>query len=593
MGIKTGRMSHIDIPKMSDKFVFDTSSTASDLGKKFKEARCEEIQSKAKDRISLTVLANFSTQYLVNSIYTSLLFNGVSPDIYEAPFDQWEFELINSESETYKRKSDYTLLMLSSTRLIYDRSSPVSRFVSHLKSLLTRYKEQSKSEVILVLPESIREGFDQTSFFYRLVRTYRNELQSELAGMVHFVDIDPLIMEFGLQKWHPSKFLISAKFCCHPNCFPLYGNYLVSFILSLIRRPTRLVIVDLDDTLWGGVVGDVGWEAVGLDKNAEGYSYLMLQNYLLSLRDAGVLLATCSKNTLEIAKKVFDKRKEMILKFDDFVAHEINWDPKSVNVQRILRSLNLTSAGVMFLDDSKFEREEVKSNLPDMLVPELPENVESWCEFLSRSGHLTIAKVNEEDSQKTAMYFAEKQRKEDEGRHIDYLEFLRSLNLTITPEKVTPDNFDRVFELIHKTNQFNLTTRRLTRGELEEFASSEDSYCYCYRLKDIYSDYGIISVFIAQKTLEYWEINTWLMSCRAIGRGVENFVFNHFISVMLSSEDTVIGRYIASGKNKLVADLLVKMGFTQDEITGVPTFTVGRCKNPIADYIVSQSNSIL
>ncbi|MBS4096035.1 MAG: HAD-IIIC family phosphatase [Sulfuricella sp.] len=571
---------------MINKFIFSTSSTASELGKKFKEARSEDLQSRAKTKISVTVLANFSTQYLVNSIYTSLVFNGISPNIYEAPFDQWEFELNNQESETYRCGADYTLLLLSSTRIVFDRNKSASEFAIVLKDLLERYKEKSRSEIVLVLPESLREGFDQTSFFYRSVSTFRKELQRELENIVHIVDINPLIMEFGFAKWHPSKYLMSAKLCCHPNCFPLYGNYLASFIESLVRRPTRLVITDLDNTLWQGVVGDLGWEGVGLDRDSTGYPYLMLQNYLLSLKEAGVLLAICSKNSFELAKKVFDNRREMVLKFDDFVAYEINWEPKSENIQKILTELNLTSTGVLFLDDAKFEREEVKSNLPEVIVPELPENAEIWCEYLSCSGYLTVGKINKEDSKKSSMYIAERQRKEEAGKHADYSVFLKNLNLAITPEKVTASNFDRVFELIHKTNQFNLTTKRLTRGELEGAATRENSFCYCYRLKDKYSDYGIISVFIAEKTSKDWEIDNWLMSCRTIGRGVENFVFNHFLSMMLSDGDIVTGKYVASDKNNLVATLLGKMGFSEDVKTGVCTFTVGRCRNPAANYII-------
>ena len=392
-------------------------------------------------------------------------------------------------------------------------------------------------------------------------------------------------MEFGFERWHSSKFLVSAKLCCHPNCFPLYGNYLSSFLQSLLRRPTRLIITDLDNTLWDGVVGELGWEGVGFDQNSKGYSYLMLQNYLLSLKEAGVLLAICSKNSFEVAKKVFDNRREMILKFDDFVAHEINWDPKSENIKKILSDLNLTATGVMFIDDSKFEREDVKNNLPEVIVPELSEDAENWCEFLSKSGYLTIGRVNEEDLTKSSMYFAEKQRKEDAETFSDYSCFLKKLKLIITPEKVSSSNFDRVFELIHKTNQFNLTTKRLTWKELERFASHDDCFCYCYSLKDKYSDYGIISVFIAEKISNDWKINSWLMSCRAMGRGVENAVFNHFLSVMLTEGETVFGEYVETEKNKPISDLLEKMGFTENSQNSTCSFTVGKNKNPKEEYI--------
>lgn len=567
------------------RYIFTTSSTASDLSKKLKDAKSAKLQTGANTKISVTVLANFSTQFLVNSLYTSLIFNGIAPDIYESAFDQWEFELNNPESETNRRSSDYTLLMLSSTRLILNNGKDPHAFAAYLKDLLLRYKEKCRGEIILVLPESIREGFDQTSFFYEWVASFRTELQQELDGIVHFVDIDPLIMEFGFEKWHPSKFLMSAKLCCHPNCFPLYGNYLSNFIQSLLRRPTRLVITDLDNTLWHGIVGEVGCDGVVLDQDGKGYPHLMLQSYLLSLKESGVLLAICSKNSFEVAKEVFDKRREMILKFDDFVAYEISWEPKSQGIKKILRDLNLTETGVMFLDDSKFEREDVKNNLPEIVVPDLPENIEVWCEFLSKTGNLTIAKVNEEDLKKSSMYSAERKRKEDAGSHTDYISFLENLNLVITPERVSATNFDRVLELIHKTNQFNLTTKRLTASELESLSARDDYFCYCYNLKDKYSDYGIIAVFIAEKMPGNWKINTWLMSCRAMGRGVENSVFEHFLSTALTESETVFGEYVATEKNKPVSGLLGEMGFVLGLKNGCNSFTVGKDNNPKAEYV--------
>lgn len=564
---------------MSEKYIFSTSSTVSDLNKKLIQAKGNDLQSRAKTKISITVLSNVSTQYLVNSLYTSLIFNEILPDIYESSFDQWEFELNNPESETHRNSSDYILLVLSSTRLITSHYNNAHEFAVYFKKLIINFKEKNRGEIIITLPESIRAGFDHTSYFYQFVKSFRNELQSELENIVQFIDIDPLIMEFGFEKWNSSKFLVSAKLCCHPNCFPLYGNYLSCFIQSLLKRPTRLVITDLDNTLWDGIVGDLGWEGIGLDKDANGYPHIMLQKYLLSLKESGVLLAISSKNSLEEVKKVFDNRREMILTFDDFIAHEINWAPKSENIKRILNQLNLTTTGILFLDDTKFEREEVKNSLPEMIVPELPENVEEWCEFLSKSGYLSIGKVNKEDLNKSRMYHAEKKRKEDAEKYTDYSDFLKNLNLVISPEKVSSSNFDRVLELIHKTNQFNLTTKRLSVAELERFSLLDNCFCYCYSLKDKYSDYGIISVFIAERISANWEINTWLMSCRAMGRGVEYSVFNHFITTCLTDGEIVFGEYIPTGKNKPIENLLKIIGFTQVPESGNFLFTCIKNKN--------------
>ena len=571
---------------MLEDNLFSTESTVADLAKKFRLAKDRNMHAEANSNISITVLANFSTQYLVNALYASLVYKNISPDIYESPFNQWEFELNNTESETNKRKSDFTILLLSSTRLLLDRRAMDTKaFVRHLDKLLTHYKEKSSGKVVMVLPESVREGFDQTSVFFNWVKELRLELQETLGEKCCIIDIHPLIMEFGFEKWHSPKFLINSKFCCHPNCYPLYGRYLADFVQSSIVRPVKLIITDLDNMLWRGVVGDLGWENVGLDQDADGYPYLMLQRYLQGLRESGVLLATCSKNSLEVAKQVFENRREMILKFNDFVAHEINWNPKSQNIRNILDNLNLTQTGILFLDDSKFEREEVRSNLTDLIIPELPENPERWCEFLSKSGMFNIGTISQEDINKSEMYFAEKRRKEDAAEYTDYSSFLKNLQLTVQPEKVSLNNIDRVFELIHKTNQFNLTDRRLGFVELKELIRDENNYCYCHRLRDKYSDYGIISVFIAEKLPDSWKINTWLMSCRAMGRGVENAVFEHFLCSGLILGETIYGEYIKTDKNKPISDLLDIMGFSRNPQDSSYIFTLGKDTNPKTDYI--------
>jgi FkbH-like protein len=570
---------------MNGRFIFSTVSTVSDLSKKMKEAKSKERLLAAKTRVSLTILANFSTQYLVQSLYTSLVFNGINPDIFEAPYDQWEFELGNPESETYKRNADVLILALSSTRLVLERDKTVTDLCARIKRVLVRYKQASRSEVLLVLPESLREGFDPTSVFHRFVATVRMQLREALGSVVHLVHIDPLIMEFGFERWHSTKFLISAKLCCHPNCFPLYGDYLSCFVQSLIKNPVKLIVVDLDNTLWQGEVGEVGWEGVGLDKEGGGYPHLMLQKYLLELKRSGVLLAICSKNSRTVVKSVFDNRPEMILSFDDFVASEINWNPKSEGIRNILTQLNLTTDGVQFLDDSRFEREEVRAQFPELIVPELQENKETWCDDLSKTGFFTVSKDAGKGETRSMLYSIESQRIEESKKHANYSEFLKSLNLELFPRKVGPENFDRVFELIHKSNQFNLTSRRLSRAELSGLASNENVFCFCYGLKDRYSDYGIISVFIAERIDSSWEINTWLMSCRAMGRGVEMAVFDHFLRHRLQANQTIVGEYRPTEKNKPVSDLLPKIGFSENNPGGTWVFVVGKDTHRKAEYI--------
>jgi FkbH-like protein len=570
---------------MNDRLLFSTASTVKDLSRQLKKAQSAESLARTQTNVSISLLANFSTQYMSSAIFTSLVMSGIKPDIFEASYDQWEFELNNPDSETNRRGSDFVVVALSSTRLILDPQNSSVALSERISASLIAYKHQSRrGELILVLPEILREGFDQTSHFCNFVRDMKLRLREKLEGEVHLVDIDPLIAEFGFERWDSKKFFISAKFCCHPNCYPLYGAYISGFLQCLIRAPVRLIIVDLDNTLWRGNVGDLGWEGIGLDKETGAYPYLLLQKYLVELKKSGVLLAVCSKNSPEIAEGVFANRPEMLLEMNDFVAREINWDPKSLNIRRILSGLNITTTGVAFLDDSRFEREEVRAVFPDLVIPELPESAEDWCVYLSKSGWFTQGKSALEAADNSGHYHAESWRNEDAKKYECYSDFLLNLDLILSPRRICEDNFDRVFELIHKTNQFNLTSRRLSRRELSDFVANQSNFCYCYGLKDRFGDYGIISVFIAEYTGSDWKIRIWLLSCRAMGRGVEHAVFDHFVSRTDNKNLVISGTYRPTNKNQVVSDLLERLGFERQ--TGETyNFTIGVHKNLRADHI--------
>jgi FkbH-like protein len=545
--------------------LFNAKSTVKDLSKNYDDKLEISLKKDVYTKVSIAVLGNFSTQYLVKAISLSLEANMIYPEIYESGFDQWEFDLRNIDSEIHKRKPDYLVITLSSQFLINCAGNRPNEFVANLKHLIEAYKERCKGDVILTIPESMREGYDQSSPFYSFVNELQLEFQKQLTDLVLLVDLDSLIMEFGMSSWYPEKYLHLGKFSCHPNCYPMMGNRIANAIISLIKRPIRLIVVDLDNTLWGGVVGDDGWENVDLSVDSVGYFHLMLQRYLLSLKNSGVLLAISSKNSHEVAKKVFDNRPEMVLKFDDFICTEINWGPKSESVSRILKKLNLTETGIMFLDDSAFEREEVRSQHENIIIPDLSSNVQNWCYLLSKSGYFSISKISTDDVNKSTQYLVELQRQEELSSSDNFDDFLKKLDLKLYASDVSDENFDRVFELIHKTNQFNLTTKRYSRTELQEILQDKNYICKCYRLQDKYSDYGIIGLFFLRSLSSQlsWEIDTWLMSCRAMGRGVERAIFGSFINTQIQIGSIVQAEYIKTPKNNPVSTLLESVGFTK------------------------------
>lgn len=377
-----------------------------------------------------------------------------------------------------------------------------------------------------------------------------------------FYDLDVLVREFGNSKWFDSRFFEIAKFPWHPNCNLAIGSALADVIWSIQLRPCKLVILDLDNTLWRGEVGELGWENVGLDHNEDGFSFLMLQRMLLDLRNNGVLLALSSKNTYKNVVEVFEKRSEMILKISDFVAKEVNWGPKHKAVSNILSKLNLTDKGVIFIDDSPSERSEVKDYFPNIIVPDLPTNHADWTYYLAASKIFSLGKIKQEDLARNDMYRSEEERLELSKTFQSYAEFLEKLELQVTLEILNDTKLDRVYELLLKTNQFNLNGNLCTRLELDNFLTSPEHKVLAFRLKDRFGDYGIISVLILNRTdLHNWEIFNWVMSCRALSRKVEHQIIEIAVKELVGEGNQLNAEFTPTGRNGVVSGLLEELNF--------------------------------
>jgi FkbH-like protein len=382
-----------------------------------------------------------------------------------------------------------------------------------------------------------------------------------------------------------------SKIPHHPNLTPAVAASLADFIWSLELRPTRLVITDLDNTLWAGEVAELGWDNVGLDAAGSGYPHLILQRYLLDLRAKGTLLAVASKNTEAVALEVFQRRREMLLRIEDFSAVAVNWQPKSSNIENILNELNLTSARVTFLDDSVLERTEVSSWFPDIYVPDLPESPEEWPYFLASSKMLSLGRTGGEDADRVAMYEQETERKKGAQNHASYDDFLRELQLTVTATPLSESNLARAGDLVKKTNQFNLTVMRSSESELKAIMNSPDHISYVYSLADKFGSYGNISVVILERSTVGWRIHTWVMSCRAMGRQVEYAVFRHIIGKLPEAEDVLYGAYVSSDKNTGLQGFLQSLGFT--EVPELPwlRFDVKTNANTVPGSVVALTES--
>ena len=325
----------------------------------------------------------------------------------------------------------------------------------------------------------------------------------------------------------------------------------------------KCLVLDLDNTLWGGIIGDDGMENIEIGhETPTAEAYTAFQQYVLGLKARGIILAVCSKNEEDVAKTGFD-HPDSVLHVDDFVSFRANWEPKNRNIQAIAEEINIGTDSLVFIDDNPAERQIVRDTMPEVAVPEVdPVDVFSYIRVIEGAGYFEPVTISEDDRKRNASYMENKQRRELAGAMESYDDFLKSLQMEAEIAPFRPMYFDRIAQLTNKSNQFNLTTRRYTRADIEQMAN-EPQYITLYgRLTDKFGDNGLVSVVIGEKMGDALHIHLWLMSCRVLKRGMEQMMLDALAECAAADGcKELIGYYYKTAKNKMVADLYATFGF--------------------------------
>lgn len=381
------------------------------------------------------------------------------------------------------------------------------------------------------------------------------------------VDVAGLAILAGQDAWHAGRYWHTAKMPFAPNCVPMYAHRLVTLLSALQGKSRRVLVLDLDNTLWGGVIGDDGLEGIVLGgANALGGAHAAIQKMALQYRARGVLLTIASKNTKEVALEAIRSHPEMVLREDDITAFEINWERKSNSIRAMSELLNLGLEAFVFIDDNPAERKEVRDALPMVAVPDLPRDPGDWIPVIQAAGYFEQLALSEEDVQRTEYYRGNLKRAALHSTVRDEGEFLQSLKMEMAIAPFDGAGRKRIAQLIAKSNQFNLTTRRYSEAEIADLQADPGALTMQVRLSDIFGDNGMISVLICRTGRAIWEIDTWLMSCRVLGRGVEQVLLARLVDEARRKGATALrGIYIPSPKNGIVADHYEKLGFTRAE----------------------------
>ena len=376
------------------------------------------------------------------------------------------------------------------------------------------------------------------------------------------VDIARAAHWIGLEHWDDPGRWHAAKLPFAPDALPLYADIVGRTLGALKGKARKCLVLDLDNTLWGGVIGDDGVEGIRLGQgSALGEAYLAIQRLALDLRRRGVILAVCSKNEDAAARLPFRDHPEMVLTEDHIAVFHANWTDKATNIRTIAQTLNIGLDSLVFLDDNPAEREMVRRELPMVAVPELPDDPALYPRALACAGYFETVSIVEEDRTRADTYRANAERQALASTS-DMAGYLASLDMDCEIRPFNAVGRGRITQLINKSNQFNLTTRRYTESEVAAVETDPNKCTMQIRLRDRFGDNGMISVIIFDKRGEIWEAETWLMSCRVLGRRVEEAALAYAASAAKrDGAHWLQGRYIPSDKNRMVAEHYGKLGF--------------------------------
>jgi FkbH-like protein len=389
------------------------------------------------------------------------------------------------------------------------------------------------------------------------------DLVREGGGDLLF-DVSALANSVGLIDWHDPVQWNLAKLPFAVDMIPLYAEHLARLIAAVRGKSRKCLVLDLDNTCWGGVIGDDGLAGIVLGQGgAIGEAFLEVQRTALALRDRGVILAVCSKNDDAVARTPFRDHPEMLLREEHVAAFFANWTDKATNLEAIAGELNIGLDALVFLDDNPAERAQVRQVLPQVAVPELPEDPSLYARTLLAGGYFEAIAFSDDDRQRAAQYQANQARESIRKSSRDLGSYLESLAMVATMRPFDDIGRARVTQLINKSNQFNLTTRRYTEAQVQALETDPTAVTLQVRLQDCFGDNGIVSVIIAHQKGDTLDIDTWLMSCRVLGRELEYAVLNQLAEqARRRGAARITGRFIASGRNEMVREHYAKLGFS-------------------------------
>lgn len=559
------------------------------LARSLRALKQVDLTKQVKDQASLPqyrlgLTSNGTLDHLKPVLEISALRHGVQLDVISGDFGQSAQEAMDPESAINMAIPDGVLIALDYRGLPFLESfssenitlkSSVIDYITTIVDGFTRHGIKTIFVQSIVPPPVLMLGsldrqhngslrFQIALFNEHLTRLCRDK------GWIMF-DTESIASFVGLERWHDPVSWHMAKLPFSPSYSPLYGEYFARLLAAVNGLSRKCLVLDLDNTLWGGVIGDDGIENIILGQGSPlGEAYIAIQKMALTLKQRGIILAVCSKNDEKIARQPFREHREMLLKESDIAVFIANWQPKSTNLELIAKKLNIGLDALVFLDDNPVERNQVRQTLSQVAVPELPNDPALFPFMLLNSGWFETIQLTQEDRTRAEQYQNEAQRMIVKESSPDIESYLRFLEMKAWLIPFDAQGRVRITQLINKTNQFNFTNRRYNEAQILAFEKASNFITLQIGLEDRFGDNGIISVVIAEQQDQILFIRNWVMSCRVFSRQVEHAVINEVVTLAGKHNiTTIVGEFIPTSRNGVIKNLFADLGFLKSEMDEV------------------------
>ena len=549
--------------------------------------KSKEITGVMDRKIRIGLLSSFTINGLKEILQVKSSERNISCIVYEAPYNQYSQEILNQESNLYKFLPDITFLIIDARSIFgeifrfpysisnSDREQFVEEKINEIKNLIDKFVEKTNSKLViskLSIPTFSPNGIFESKMeysFQNMVEDFNHKLTKNylISENVFAYDFEKFVTKNGENHIFDYSQFFFGDLKISMEYLPAFGQELMKYVIAYLGITKKCIVLDLDNTLWGGIIGEDGFNGIKLGPEPPGNAFMEFQRVLLSLHQRGIILAINSKNNFEDAIKVIKEHPYMVLKEEHFASMRINWKDKVTNMKELIQEINIGSDSLVFIDDDPINREFVKSIFPEILVVDISNDSSTYTSIIENIIDFSVLKITDEDKNRGKMYFKQKIITELEESTPDLQTFLSQLDLKISIKEVDEFTLPRVSQLILKTNQFNLTTKRYQETDIEKMIQDANFIVGCAQVEDKFGDNGITGVFIIKKENEKeWVLDTFLMSCRIMGRDIEKGIMAYIVNTAYEHKVKKIkADFLPTQKNKPIENFLPNCDFEKEE----------------------------